>query len=135
VTLVYIPRKYNSWCRLPEDFRKFTIKNTNKDIKNSKESYEYDDIELPVAKRDLQLMWKILVEDGFVSETRFGYYNSEDGFYMCHIFQNMITLLTKLGIVMYTHCVGEDNCNCIINLGSEEYLLYLRKVMIKEFFK
>lgn len=135
VTLVYIPRKYNTWCKLPEDLRNTTIRETKKDIKVNIEDYKWEDVEPPVAERDLQLMWKILVEEGSISETRFGYYNSDEGFYMCHIFQNMISLLNRLGNQMDYLSIGEDNCSCIINLGSEKHLCKLRRVMIEEFFK
>jgi len=135
VTLIYIPRKYKPWERIPEDIRNHVIEITSKDIAGEKAEYEYLDVDVPIANECLPLAWDKLIDKGYLTESNFGYYNDSDDVMVCPIFQNVINLISILNIKIDNFGIGSDYCSSIANMSSENYLPKLRSVMIEEFFK
>ena len=136
VILLYIPKKYNKWYKIPKDIKDEFIEKTKNHILEEKKFYEYEGVEVPKAEHDLELMWTELVEGGNVSNFWIGYYNSDTDSYYCCIFEQVFQLARHLKLLLKEVSTDDvDIVSYIINIGSEVYLSDLRTFMIGELFR
>lgn len=137
VTIVYIPKKYNMWCKIPEDLRNLAIKDakSNIDINKTEYDYEYGDLYIPKARRDLKKAWENLMDCGYITEYLFGYYDDSEDYYISHIFNSTKWLLSNLKLKINSFNVTGERCSCIVNISFRDDLSKLKTAMIEEFFK
>jgi len=134
--IVYIPKRYDNWYKIPKDVRDEFIKSTKEHIREEEKNYDYEGVEIPEAAHDLELMWNELVKSGNVSNAWIGYYNSDTDSYYCCIFEKVFQLAKRFNLLLSGVITSSSNCvSYIINIGSEVYLSDLRTLMIGEIFR
>jgi hypothetical protein len=131
--LVFIPNIYRRWENINPSIRQDLIIEVAGELYNNRESYEYDDRDIPDAKDSLGRLWRHLINYGHINHNMYGYYDEDDCCSRCPIFDGIYKLIYKdfkkyiIGDIDH----GFSEANCIINLNGNNIIDRLKPHIIR----